>query len=134
MTACTIIRAEKACSGKCRSSACADDGRLWLAAACGGMTALYRKEKGFLVPATEPVIFSSTEDFRDAIASAIDAHRLSQLVIIGAENDIGWVHAALPAELAKYVAAEIKYPLLPLWFGGKTGHPMLQQALQHAMG
>lgn len=76
------------------------------------------------------MVFPSLESFLGYMTQAIERKRLDQLVIVGAENDIAWVHAALPDALAKHVAAEIKYPLLPGWFTEAAPLPHLTQALE----
>ncbi len=68
----------------------------------------------------------------DALRALMDenptARTASQILIVGSGNDIAWVRAALPENLANHINAEIKYPLVPDWF--KTASNMgLTQAI-----
>ena len=113
------MKAAKACSGKCGGGFCrGDKPRVWVVAACEGMISLFEKQASgqiSLIPGSSDV-FPSMEEFRAMLVTAEGEHKLDQLVIVGAKGDIAWMHTALPAPVAKYVTAEIEYPLIAGWF------------------
>lgn len=134
MESCDIIPLKakpKACSGKC-SGVCAPKAPgVWLAAACGGMIALFEKdERGRLSPLVlegSEGCFASMQSFMQAILAAAREHRFGQLLLVGSANDVAWLRAALPDTVAKFVAAEVEYPLLPAWFRrGDEGRGLTQ--------
>ena len=123
---------QKACSGKCKSSACAGAPRVWVLGACEGMITLFEKNsQGALqhVSQQDQAVFSSLEQFQKFINQGEASHVFDQLVIVGSSSDIAWIHASLPESVKRYIAAEIKYPLLPAWF--KQALPMT--SLTHAL-
>lgn len=127
------MNVEKACSGKCRSEGCAGVPRIWIVAACEGMVSLFSKEKDGLVtprPWSACNVFPSMDRFQQSIEEAAHDHAFDQLIIVGSSSDIAWVHSSLPENAARYIAAEIKYPLLSSWFKEPTPLPHLTQALQ----
>jgi hypothetical protein len=100
-------------------------------AACGGVIALLEKDAqgriSLLSGEGSSTCFNSTESFIQAIVSASREHRFSQLLLVGSANDMAWLRAALPDTVAKFVAAEIEYPLLPAWFHqGRQGQGLTQ--------
>ncbi len=109
----------KACSGKCLKGGCKPRANVWIVAACDGMMSLLEKQADghlTLIPQGESLVSSSIDSFREYLSHATETSSYTQLVMIGAPNDISWMRAALPDNAAKYIVAEIKYPLLPQWF------------------
>ena len=109
----------KACSGKCKSSACGAAPRVWVIAACEGMVSLLSKDgHGALAPITYAgsTVFASMQAFQQSIHAADHAQAFDQLLIIGSSSDIAWVHASLPHSATQRIAAEINHSLLAEWF------------------
>lgn len=136
MTKCNSAPITKAtaCSGKCKSGPCKSAPRIWIVAACEGMISLFEKDgaDGTIRPKSlnGSTVFASLEQFQQAITAAEQQHSFSQLLIIGSNNDIAWVHSSLAQEAARHIAAEIKYPLLASWFKEPFPLPHLTRALQ----
>ena len=86
-----------------------------------------------LLPQGDNVLFPSMEDFQKTLTVADEVHALDQLVIVGARNDIAWMHAAMPARVAKHVAAEIEYPLVAGWFKQVPKLHSLTQAIERVL-
>lgn len=129
----TPITANKACSGKCKSGMCGDTPRVWVVAACEGMISLFEKDtRGVIAPMPQgdQAVFSSLDAFQKSMDNAEHAHAFDQLVIIGSNNDIAWIHASLSAPATRYIVAEIEYPLLPAWFKQPLPLPNLTHALE----
>ncbi len=107
------------CSGKCQKTACTTEAATWVAAACEGMVALYRKGSEpslTLEPQSESEPASSLELFCRTLATLEQQQRIGQLILIGGGNDLAWMHRVLSEKTGKYITAEIEYPLLPAWF------------------
>jgi hypothetical protein len=83
------------------------------------------------LPQTGSGIFSSIEAFQHVLQTADEKQMLDQLIIVGGRSDIAWMHASLPAPIAKHIAAEIEYPLMSGWF---KQPPNLAHALEHVFG
>lgn len=106
---------------------------MWVVAACEGMVSLFEKDvRGILAPMLRggQAVFSSLDAFQKSIDRAEHAHAFDQLVIIGSNNDIAWIHASLPAPATRHIVAEIEYPLLPAWFKQPLPLPNLTHALE----
>lgn len=124
---------EKACSGKCRGGACASSApRLWVLAACNGMVSLFKKVDSHLeiIPNNGGTVFPSLEALNSVIREGIEKNQFDQLMVIGSQHDVAWVHMSLPEAAAARIVAEMEYPLLPGWFpnAGELSHA-LQQVL-----
>lgn len=119
MADCSVIAQEKkACSGKCRSGLCAGLPRVWVVAACEGMVVVFDKtdaQQLRLLPGEGATPVFSLERFVFMITQAEQLRQFEQLVIVGTGSDISWVHSSLPEDVARHIAAEIEYPLLPGW-------------------
>lgn len=92
---------------------------MWVVAACEGMISLFEKTPaGALALRAEGggPVFSSLEEFQRSMDRAEQVHAFDRLIIVGSGSDIAWVHSTLPEAMARHIAAEIKYPLLPAWF------------------
>lgn len=140
MANCDIIPlkepASKACSGKCMGT-CSKTPKTWLVAACGGMISLFQKELDghlTLLPQAEGSTFNSMEEFTQSILQSARDRQFDQLIIVGSPNDVAWMRTALPETVAKSVAAEIEYPLVPAWFKpSSTGLGGLTAALENLL-
>jgi len=113
------ITVSKACSGKCKGVSCATTPRVWVVAACEGMILLFEKDiQGELLPIikNEPGVFASLEQFQKTIDNADQENSFDQLIIVGSNNDIAWIHASLPQSAMHHIVAEIEYPLISGWF------------------
>jgi len=133
MARCDTDSSAKACSGKCRANACHSAPRVWVVAACEGMVSLFEKQAQgtFIpVPCAGHVVFASLDQFQQSLDEADGAHAFDQLVIIGSPSDIAWIHASLPHTATHRIAAEIAYPLLPVWFKQPMPLVNLTQALE----
>lgn len=112
---------------------CGSVPRIWLVAACEGMVSLFEKDmRGKILPVhmvNQPV-FASLDQFQKYIDKADHDHTFDQLVIIGSNNDIAWIHASLPISATRHIAAEIEYPLLAAWFKQPLPLQHLTQALE----
>lgn len=136
MSGCSItpITVNKACSGKCRGGVCGNAPRVWVVAASEGMISLFEKNShGAILPVVEAptCIFASLEDFQKFLSLSDQKHAFDQLIVVGSNTDIAWVHTALPESSTRLVIAEINYPLLPAWF--KPCGADLAQALGHVL-
>lgn len=109
---------EKACSGKCRGTCASGAPKLWVIAACNGMVSLFEKSGTELHPVTcdGETIFSSMERFHQLIKDSAEQDKFNQLVVVGASNDVAWIHTSLPQTASRRIVAEMQYPLLPGWF------------------
>lgn len=135
MAGCTVIpvTAKKACTGKCKGRECNAAARVWVVAACEGMISLFEKSgQRMLTPLAQnrQGVFASMEQFQKFIDKADHDNVFDQLVIVGAGNDIAWIHASLPNSATRHIVAEIKYPLLPSWFKQSLPLPTLTHALE----
>lgn len=139
MSQCASQKPRKsACSGKCMSGACASNGpRMWVVAACNGMVSLFESapQQG-LTPVLHAggTVFPSLSAFSAMLQEAEQAHSLAQLVLVGSQSDIAWVHASLPESLATRIAAEIEYPLVSNWFKQPAMQSPLMPALAQVLG
>lgn len=136
MAGCDIIPIEagKACSGKCRSSACGV--RVWVLAACEGMTALFEKgHDGHLrpLPLVGDAASAALDVLRQRLQEASQNGEFNQLVVVGGAGDIAWTQAALPETVSKKVVAEIRYPLIAGWFRSQPDSPVLTQAVEQVL-
>lgn len=128
----TPISQAKACSGKCMGARCQRASRVWVVAACEGMVSLFTKTDAGTInplPLGDQTVFASLDVFHHSIMRAEQQHAFDQLIIVGSNNDIAWVHASMPPEATQHVVAEIEYPLLPAWF--KQSLPL--STLSHAL-
>lgn len=119
MAQCDILPlGAKACSGKCRGSACGAAPRIWVVAACEGMIVVFEKHGDAYTPKVRPgtSAVGSLEGFKQTLERASATHDFDQMVVVGSPGDIAWVHSSLPEDTARHVAAEITYPLLSGWF------------------
>lgn len=124
--------ASKACSGKCMGS-CSSVSRVWVAAACGGVIALFeKKESGdlALLPQEGGAGSGAVDSVIAALLRGAEGNRFDQLVIIGSDNDIAWVEMSLPPEVAKLLVAEIQYPLVKEWLKPGQDFSYLTRALE----
>lgn len=129
----TSITTGKACSGKCKVVSCHTTPRVWIVAACEGMIMLFEKDiQGQLSPIlqNDQGVFASLEQFQKTIDNADQANSFDQLVIIGSNNDIAWIHASLPQSAMRHIVAEIEYPLMAGWFKMRD-FILLSNALQN---
>ena len=109
---------KKACSGKCMGGSCKSAAlKVWVIAACNGMVSLFEKSGEHLTPIGSDTAFASLESFSHFLRGAVEREEFSQLMIVGSEQDVAWAERALPEEAARKLVAEMKYPLLPGWFG-----------------
>lgn len=114
-----IVRPIKACSGKCSGAGCSSDAYIWVVAACEGMISLFAKHQDGRLPIIfqgTNAVASSVEEFRKFISAAFLKQSFSQLILVGSPQDLSWLRASLPENVAKYTVAEMKYPLIPNWF------------------
>ncbi len=131
----TIPLASKACSGKCMGS-CAKAPATWVIAACGGMISLFEKKADghlALLPQQNSSVASSVDEFLRTMEKASSLKKFNRLLVVGSANDMAWLHHALPNEIAKSIAAEIEYPLMPSWFGNSVDAVKLQGALEQVL-
>ena len=77
-------------------------------------------------------VFGSLEQFQEMLAAAEQSHLFDSLILLGSASDIAWLYASLPGGVAKYVTAEIQYPLMPGWFH-ESGLAQLTGAIKHVM-
>jgi hypothetical protein len=97
------------------------------------MISLFEKNpQGKLVPLSHngSVVFSSLEEFQKAIHQADQAHAFDQLILVGTNNDIGWIHVSLPQSVTRTIVAEINYPLLSAWFKQSLPMPTMTHMLE----
>lgn len=136
MTSCdTPHISVKACSGKCKES-CVKSQVTWVIAACGGVVSLFVKmdsERLDLLQQEAADISFSLEQFRNFMLSALLEGRFNQLILVGSQNDIAWIHAALGDSVMSRVIAEIQYPLMQGWFRGEQGLPHLTKSLEQVI-
>lgn len=113
-----IPKEEKACSGKCRGGCANNLPRLWVVAACNGMVSLFQKVGDHLevIPHDTGTVFPSFESFSTMLKSAVEQNRFDQLMVVGTNNDVAWLHMSMPEEASSRIVAEVQYPLLPGWF------------------
>lgn len=124
-----LAASAKACSGKCKAGGCAQP-RIWVIAACEGMISLLQKQQNTLIPSAQSL---SLPTLQSNLQQAHEAQRIHQLILVGSRGDIAWLHASIPGDIARYISAELTYPLIPGWFH-KENNPQLIQALQNAFG
>lgn len=121
------------CDGRCQSGGCKKGSpRCWLLVACSGMTCLFEKQEDVLVLQHEhgqSPTFKSPTDLADFLEHAVRDRQFDQLVMIGSENDMAWMHAMLAPEVTQHITAEITYPLLVEWFQ-ESGLTQLIQTLR----
>jgi hypothetical protein len=106
---------------------------VWVVAACEGMVSLFTKADSGVIsplPLGNQTVFASLDAFQKSISSAEKQHAFDQLIIVGSNNDIAWVHASMPSQATQHVVAEIEYPLLPAWFKQSLPLPILSHALE----
>ena len=97
------------------------------------MISLFAKDaQGVLSPLAQNgnAVFSCLEEFQKAIDKADQAHTFDQLILVGASNDIGWIHASLPQSVTRAIVAEINYPLLSAWFKQPLPMPIMRHMLE----
>jgi hypothetical protein len=129
----TPISQAKACSGKCLGGGCRRASRVWVVAACEGMVSLFTKNDSGAIsplPSENQPVFASLDAFQKSLSTAEEQHAFDQLIIVGSNNDIAWVHASMPAHATQHVVAEIEYPLLPNWFKQSLPLATLTHALE----
>lgn len=128
----TIPLTSKACSGKCMGS-CAKAPITWVIAACGGMISLFEKDVDghlALLSQQDSPVAPSVEEFLRTMENASREQKFTRLLVVGSANDVAWLHHALHNDIAKSIAAEIEYPLMPSWFGDSADAAKLQSALE----
>jgi len=112
---------------------CTKPHHTWVVAACGGVVSLFEKHSDGhldLLQQEEVAVSPSIEHFRNYMVDAAKGGRFNQLILVGAANDIAWVHVALPDNIVSHIVAEIQYPLMLGWFRGEQGLPQLTRALE----
>ena len=112
---------------------CVKPQHTWVVAACGGVVSLFEKHPDKhldLLPQEKLAISPSIEHFRIYMETAAKEAKFNQLILVGAANDIAWVHAALPSSIITHIVAEIQYPLMSSWFRGEAGLPQLTKVLE----
>lgn len=121
-----------ACSGKCAGGACGVAPRVWVLAACeGGMLLFERKLGGLeLLLQGDGTVFTSVGECCQYLGEAAQSGQFNQLVLVGGASDMLWAQALLPPVVARYIVAEIHYPLMSVWFRQQPDFQQLSQALK----
>ena len=126
---CTILTTDSggACSGKCEGM-CTTFPRIWVAATAGGIVSLFEKKSdGILpLPIDEYGVCLQVGEFLSLVAEAGGSRKFSQLVIVGSAADMATMRDSLPVDVAKFIAAEIEYPLLTNWFSRDDNQDLCQ--------
>jgi len=125
----SLLSLPTACRGECKNL-CRKRARLWVVAASEGIiTILEKKDHGLAVPCglDSDALFYSPDAFYRAIQDAAEAQQFDQLIVVGSQNDISWLRAAL-SNFTTRIIAEIDYALLPGDFQ-KTNAQQLSQRL-----
>ncbi len=78
-------------------------------------------------------MFCSLSSLVDFLTQSLQRRAFQQLLILGTASDIGWMHAALPVELSRLVAAEVNYPLVHSWFSDAPQLSQLKKAVHQLL-